>query len=145
MQTHSKVEAHHPWVRAVPPNSITSAAYMVLYNHGDMEEQLLKVSTPVAEVSELHTVVKKDGAMSMQPVKHISVPAHGRQELKPGSFHIMLINLKQVPKVGDKVQLTLHFKHAGMLELSVPAKESQAKMNHDHSMEHSKHKMGSDG
>ena len=142
MQLHPHVEAHHPWVRAVPANSPTSAAYMVLYNHGDRGEQLMSVSSPIAGTAELHTVMEKDGVMSMRPVKHITIPAHGSQELKPGGSHIMLINLKQTLIIGEEVSLTLNFQHAGTVELKVAVLESQIKgLGHEHSMDHSNHQM----
>lgn len=47
--------------------------------------------------------------MKMRPVPAIAVKAHGQTQLKPGSFHIMLIELKQPLKEGETVALTLGF------------------------------------
>ena len=70
-----------------------TAAYMMLHNHSGMEDQLELVATPIAGVVETHMVVNKDEVMSMKPVPHIPVPTKGVQELKPGSYHLMLIQL----------------------------------------------------
>ena len=47
--------------------------------------------------------------MRMSPVKQIEVPAHGKVELKPGGYHVMLFGLKKTPTAGDTVKLTLTF------------------------------------
>ncbi|MBC8257491.1 MAG: copper chaperone PCu(A)C [SAR324 cluster bacterium] len=120
-----KVHVHGAWVRAVPPVSHMSAAYLTLINHGEKEDQLLSVETELAKVVELHNVKKKDGMMSMFPVPFVPVPAGGEQNLKPGSYHIMLINLTQTPKLGEKYDLVLHFKHAGVLKVSATVREGQ--------------------
>ena len=107
-------------MRAVPPVSHISAAYMSIINHGSMEDQLLAVKTSAAEVVEIHNVKKENGMMSMSPVKSVDVSAGGSQELKPGGYHLMLIKLVKPLKVGDEVELTLHFKNAGMVKVTAP-------------------------
>ena len=44
-QNDKKMMVHNPWVRSVPPVSETSAAYMMLMNHGDKDDQLLSVKS----------------------------------------------------------------------------------------------------
>ena len=58
-----KIMIHNPWVRAVPPVSETSAAYMMLMNHGDKDDQLLSVKSTIAKVVEIHNVKKENGVM----------------------------------------------------------------------------------
>ena len=53
------IMVHNPWVRAVPPVSKTSAAYMILMNHGDKDDQLLSVKSSIAKVVEIHMLKKK--------------------------------------------------------------------------------------
>ena len=142
---HTGIRVYDAWVRAVPPNMKMTAAYMSFHNHSKMEDALLSAETPIAGVVETHTVEENKGVMSMKPVDSIPVPANGMQELKPGGFHLMLIQLKQVPKMGETVSLVLNFKHAGRVEVSAPVKESPMKnlkhighgdhggsMKHDH-------------
>ncbi len=54
-----KIMVHNPWVRVVPPVSETSAAYMMLINHGNKDDQLLSVKSSIAKVIEIHNVKKK--------------------------------------------------------------------------------------
>ena len=131
---HKGVMVHDAWVRAVPPNMKMTAAYMTLHNHSDMEDALVSVESPIAGVVETHTVEENDGVMSMKPVDSIPVGPHSMQELKPGGYHLMLIQLKQVPKMGETVSVVLNFKHAGRVEVSAPVKESSMK-----SMKHKGH------
>ena len=120
-----KIHVHGAWVRATPPVSHMSAAYLTLINHGDQEDQLLSVETELAKVVELHKVKKTDGMMSMFPVPFLTVPARGEQNIKPGSYHIMLINLNQTPKLGEKYELFLQFKHAGIVKVTAAVREGR--------------------
>ena len=58
------------------------------------------------------------GMMGMQKVDRVEVPAGGKLELKPGSYHIMLIGLNQELKVGDKIDITLKFEKAGDVKVT---------------------------
>ena len=124
-EMNKKIHVHGAWVRATPPVSHISAAYLTLINHGDQEDQLLSVETELAKVVELHNVKKTDGMMSMFPIPFVTVQAGGEQNLKPGSYHIMLINLNQTPKLGEKYELFLQFKHAGIVKVTAAVREGR--------------------
>jgi hypothetical protein len=68
-------------------------------------------------------VRKKGEMMEMYQVKSIGVPAKGRQALKPGAYHIMLIGLNRPLQPGDEVELTLNFMHAGAVKIKAPVRE----------------------
>lgn len=129
------VMVHEAWVRAVPPSSKMSAAYLVVHNNTDSEEHLVSAESEVADSVELHNVRKKDGMMEMYQVKSIGIPANASRELKPGSYHVMLIGLKQPLKAGDEVALTLNFMHAGAITIKAPVQEGGMQMQHNH-MQH---------
>ncbi|ADC89825.1 protein of unknown function DUF461 [Thermocrinis albus DSM 14484] len=122
-----KVEVRDAWVRAVPPVSKVSAAYMVLKNNGDKPEKLLSASSSVAHHVELHET--QDG--KMRRVKFIEIPPGSQVELKPGGYHIMLIGLKKPLKEGEKVSITLHFE-SGKLTVEAPVKKSEDTEEHHH-------------
>ena len=71
--------------------------------------------------------------MSMYPVKFVDVSAGGALELKPGGYHMMLIKLVKPLKVGDEIELILHFKNAGMVKVTAPVMDSMPKgeIKHD--------------
>jgi copper(I)-binding protein len=61
--------------------------------------------------------------MSMKPVTFIDLPAGTTVQLKPGGYHIMLIDLVQPLKAGDQVQITLTFEEADPQQVTVPVRE----------------------
>jgi hypothetical protein len=69
--------------------------------------------------------MKADGTMEMIPQESIALPADGEVELKPGSYHVMLIGLKQDLKAGDEISLTLKFKNHADLALKVPVMDAE--------------------
>jgi copper(I)-binding protein len=77
----------------------------------------------VAASVELHKTVMENGVMKMQPQESVEVPAHNKVEFKPGSLHIMLVNLKQDLKPGDRLELTLQFDKAGAKTIQVSVQE----------------------
>jgi copper(I)-binding protein len=55
--------------------------------------------------------------MAMHAIEGIDVPAGGEAVLKPGGYHIMLINLAREPREGESISVTLVFAQAGELEV----------------------------
>jgi hypothetical protein len=111
------------WARPSPMIESAVAAYMILQNNGATEDKLLSVESDVAKNVELHETKEMNGMMQMSPVPNIAVPANGKAELKPGGLHVMLMNLTQELKAGDKVQLTLNFEKAGKVPVTAEVKD----------------------
>jgi len=98
-----------PWARASAGQAKTGAAYLVMTNLGDAPERLVKVETPAAASAELHAHVNDNGVMRMRPITAIEVSPGEPSVLQPGGLHIMLIDLKEPLKQGEKFPLTLTF------------------------------------
>ncbi len=110
------------WARPAEQGQ-NSAVYFVIENPG-AADTLLGVSSDAAEAVEMHrSVMADDGTMKMEHQKSVSVPAKGSLEFKPGSYHVMLIGLKQPLKVGDTFQATLHFQNGGDIPLEVTVRQ----------------------
>lgn len=119
------IEAHDYWARAALKDG-NGAAYMLLHNHSAEDDALVGVSTDVATASEIHlSQMKADGTMEMIQQESIALPSDVEVELKPGSYHIMLIGLKQDLKAGDEITLTLHFKNHEDITLTIPVLEAE--------------------
>lgn len=103
------VSVHEPYVRLAPPNAPATGAFMVIRNGGDQDIKVVKADNPVSKVTELHTHLNEGGVMKMRPVPGIDIKAKGEAVLKPGSLHIMMIDLKAPMKEGDVVPITLTF------------------------------------
>lgn len=101
----AQVQVSEPWIRATVPAQKTSGAYMQI--NAAKEARLISVSTPVAGISEMHEMAMSGNVMKMGAVKAIDLPAGKAVELKPGGYHVMLLNLKRQLKEGETVPLTL--------------------------------------
>ncbi|AAQ62023.1 copper chaperone PCu(A)C [Chromobacterium violaceum] len=114
------IQIGHPWSRAMPAASQTGGVYLSLENQGKAEDKLVSASTPRAERAEVHTHVNDNGVMRMRKVEGGVAVAPGQTvKFAPGSYHIMLLGLKQPLKAGDRFPLTLSFEKAGQVEVQV--------------------------
>ncbi len=134
-QAEPSLKVTEPWVRATVPGSSVAAAYMELNSAKPLK--FIKAESPAAKAVELHNMTMKDGVMEMKAVEAINVPANGQVALKPGGYHIMLINITKPVKVGDTVPLKLTFESADKktFTVDVSAKGREATpgaMSHQH-------------
>ena len=137
----AQVEVQHVWARATVKGQMATGAFMTLT--AKVGTKLVSGSSPVAGVTQVHEMKMDNGVMKMAEVKGgLDLPAGRAIELKPGGYHIMLMDLKQ-PLVRDSsLPLTLVFKDAkgveSKLELKVPvaatAPDGKAAPAMDHSM-----------
>ena len=111
-----RIEA--PWLRATPSGAKVAGGYMKLYNTGSEADRLVGGSTSVAGSFEVHEMRMDGSVMRMRELpKGLELPPGKSVELKPGSYHLMLTDLKQKLKEGDKVKGTLQFEKAGKVEV----------------------------
>jgi hypothetical protein len=99
-----------------------SAAYMLIKNAGNQADQLIGVSCDSAATAETHQTTVVNDVAQMVHVAAIDVPANGSVELKPGSYHIMLMQLKHDLVAGQTVTLTLAFKSGVTVTVIAPVK-----------------------
>ena len=112
------LEIVHPWARATPPGAAVGAGYLVINNHGSSPDRLISATAEVAGHVEIHEMAVKDGVMTMRPIPGgLEIPAGGSVTLKPGSFHLMLMDLKTPLKEGAEFHGTLTFEKAGTVEV----------------------------
>jgi hypothetical protein len=122
------VEVSDPWVRAPAAMSGMSmdtpgALYMVIRNRGDSPDRLLKVESDAAGIAQVHlTEVGANGVASMHQVDGLEIPAGGMVQLTPGSYHIMLMDMKRELMEGEMIKFVLTFEKAGRLEIEAPVK-----------------------
>jgi periplasmic copper chaperone A len=130
------IHLENPWARRTPPMALqeqgghggsaltpeNSAVYVTVRNRGSEPDALVSAMTDVATTVELHETVTKDGTMVMQPRPQFDIPAGGTLEMKPGSYHIMLLGIKQALNPGDAVPVTLTFQKAGQMAVQALVK-----------------------
>lgn len=103
----------------------TGAVFMTLRNTGSAPDRLLKAVSAMADVTEIHNVFDNNGVMEMRPVDGVDIPAGGTVQLKPGSFHVMLIGLHKGLELGDQFEVTLEFQQAGKMTVTSTVRQPQ--------------------
>lgn len=94
----------------------TGVVYLTLVNEGGEPDRLTGAKTDVAASAELHRSTMEGGMMKMRPVSRgIEIPAGGRVELKPGGYHLMLINLRRELNAGDRFSVALELEKSGTI------------------------------
>jgi periplasmic copper chaperone A len=101
----AQVTVKDAWVRATVPQQKATGAFMQLQSAQDAK--LLSAQSPVAGVVEVHEMSMDGGVMKMRAVPSLALPAGKPVELKPGGYHVMLMDLKSQVKDGDTVPVTL--------------------------------------
>ena len=69
--------------------------------------RLIGASSPLAGVVEIHEMVMDGNVMKMRPLSALDLPAGRRVDLKPGGYHMMLMDLKRALKAGERVPIEL--------------------------------------
>lgn len=111
-----RIEA--PWTRATPVGSKVAGGFMKIENTGNGTDRLVGGSITVADKFEVHEMAMTGDVMRMRELANGLEIGPGKSvELKPGSFHVMFMDLKQPLKEGDKVKGTLKFEKAGTVEV----------------------------
>ena len=84
--------------------------------------RLVAASSPAAGVVEIHEMTMDGNVMKMRAVPFVELPAGKPVDLKPGGYHVMLMDLKQPLKAGETVPVTLVIEGAGGKRESVEVK-----------------------
>ena len=114
-------------VRATPPHTQNSAAFMLITNNSETAYKFVAASSDIAERVELHTHTMSEGMMKMRQVSEIEIAANSSIELRSGSFHVMFLGLKAPLKEGDSVQLKLYFNNGDEITVDAPIKKISMK------------------
>lgn len=118
---HATISIEGAYVQQSIGKSGTSGGYMTLHNNGQQDDRLLGIRTPAAVKAQIHrTSLGANGVATMRPVDAVEVPAGGMAELKPGGFHMMLMELNHALEPGMEIRLTLIFEKAGEVTITVP-------------------------
>lgn len=143
----AELELTDVWARQSPMGTTAGAIYLNITSPVDDELVGASVPTTVAGKTEIHETVMGDAdhgsaptmggssdmttttamgssTMTMKPVDAIQLPAGSQVELKPGGYHIMLLELVKPLTVGDKIELTLTFSDAGEKTVTAEVRES---------------------
>jgi periplasmic copper chaperone A len=121
-QATAPVTAHAPWARASVQGQRSSGAFMTLEAREPLT--LVGASTPVAARAELHEMKMEGDVMRMRELDAVPLAVGKPLQLKPGGYHLMLMDLKAPLAPNTSIPLTLTFRTAAgeqrQLALQVP-------------------------
>lgn len=106
--TTARVAIQDPWVRASVAGQSGTGAFMRLMAREDL--RLVGASSPAAGTVEVHEMKMEGDVMRMRAIPALALPAGQNVELKPGGYHIMLMDLKAPLAQNTAIGLTLLFK-----------------------------------
>lgn len=105
------VDVRDGWVRPSVPGQSGTGAFMKLT--APTGGRLVGISTPAAGVAEIHEMKMEGDTMRMRELpRGLELPAGQTVELKPGGYHVMMMDLKQALAKGATVPVTLRFEDA---------------------------------
>jgi len=108
------------WVRATVPQQKATGAFMQIQSTKNV--RLIEVQSAAAGLVEVHEMKMDNNVMKMRAIPQLDVPAGKNVELKPGGYHVMLMDLKAQAKAGDAVTLKLIFEDENKKQETVDVK-----------------------
>ena len=123
---HAQVEVSDAWVRATGQGQKATGVFMNLT--AQKATRLVGVKTDLTASAEVHEMKMEKDVMKMQAVKSLDLPAGQTVALKPGSYHVMLMDLKAPVAEDSQVVLTLLFEDAAGVKTQKEVKAVAKKM-----------------
>ena len=131
------LDIRHPWSKATFAGAPVAGGFMTITNHGKEVDRLVKVSSDIAGLVQIHEMKVDNGMMKMGEVpRGVEIAPGATVELTPGGLHVMFMSIKQPFQEGDKVRAVLTFEKAG--DVAVEFKVEPANKGDD---THANHKM----
>jgi hypothetical protein len=128
----AQVEVKSAWVRGTVAAQKTTGAYMEITSA--QGARLVGAESAVAGTVEVHEMSMDKNVMRMRAVPKLDLPAGKTVELRPGGYHVMLIDLKRPLKKGDSVPLKLKIenkdKTVSTVEVKAEVREAAAAPEH---------------
>ncbi len=101
----AQVSVSGAWARGTVEGQKATGAFMQLRSADGAA--LVGVESPVAGAAEIHEMRMEGNTMRMRRIPKLELPAGQAVDLKPGGYHIMLMNLKAPLKKGESVPIKL--------------------------------------
>jgi periplasmic copper chaperone A len=128
--TSKDITIAHPWARATPGGVNVGGAYLEIKAAPGKGDRLIAARSPVAGTVEIHSHAIENGIARMRRIEAIAVKGGSSVVLKPGGYHVMLIDLKRPLKEGDAFKMTLSVERAGDIEVEATVEPIGAKGPH---------------
>jgi len=107
---------NHPWSRATPGGAKVAGGFMTITNSGTSADRLVSASLEIARTVEIHEMAMNGNVMTMRALeKGLEIKPGETVTLKPGSFHVMFIDIARPLKEDEKIKGELVFEKAGRI------------------------------
>ena len=124
----AEISLENEWARVTP--SGTGSVYMEIKNNGNSDDKLLSASSDKAGMVMIHRSIREGDISKMIHIHDgITIPGNSSVSLKPGDYHLMLMNLDKNLSLGDKISIILNFEKNDSLEINPIAKLRPPKMH----------------
>lgn len=117
------IEVRDAWARPAAQGG-NGAVYFVIENHLPETQEMIRVTSDLAEAVEMHESTMSGDVMQMRQLESISLEPDSAVVLEPGALHIMLVGLKKELQVGDNIEVTLQFRSFEDIKVTVPVKDA---------------------
>lgn len=133
------VTVTNAWARITAPTAKQGAVYMAIAAPEGDTLTSASVPTSIAGKTELHETTGGTGETmnpdemtpeqmaeqmkKMRRVNSIEIPAGETVMLKPGGYHVMLLELADPIEEGETIPVTLEFERAGTVKVEATAKK----------------------
>lgn len=113
------VNLEHPWIRATPAGAAVAGGFLEIRNDGDTPERLIGGTADFAGRVEIHEMAMDGEVMRMRALAEgLPIAPGATVILKPGSYHVMFLDLKRPLVSGQSLQGTLLFERAGAMPVT---------------------------
>lgn len=129
------IRVTQPMATSTVSGQPAAGAYITIENLGKESDRLLKVSSPVAERVEIHVMKMENDIMRMREIGPVEIKAGQKIQMgasHPDRLHLMLMQIRQPLKEGEKFPLTLEFEKAGRLDVTVSVSKDARSGGHKH-------------
>ena len=124
----------HPWTRATPKGATVAGGYLTITNKGQTADRLTGATLAVAGKVEIHELAMSGNKAQMRELKSgLEIKPGQKVEMKPGSYHIMFMGLKQPLEKDQRVKGTLTFEKAGSIDVEFVVEAAGAPSSGGHS------------
>ncbi len=130
--TKGDITVGHPWTRATPGVAV-GVGYLKITNNGKAADKLMGGTFEGAEKVEVHEMTMDGDIMKMRALPDgLEIPPGAAVELKPGSYHLMLMGMQKPIVQGPDIKGTLTFEKAGTVDVEYRVEPIGASSSADH-------------
>ncbi|CAA2142448.1 copper chaperone PCu(A)C [Hyphomicrobium sp. ghe19] len=125
----------HPWTRATPEGATVGAGYLTITNNGKETDRLTGGAFEGADHVEIHEMKMDGDKMTMRQLKDgIEIRPGATVKFNPGSYHLMLMGLKNPIAKGPNIKGSLTFEKAGSVDIDYKVEDIGAMDSSDAGM-----------